>query len=79
MVEIKAFKGWLYNKDKVDFSKVITPPNDVISKKEREEMAKDDHSFVELILPKGDDDKYENAASTFKKWKEYFANLDILM
>jgi uncharacterized protein (DUF1015 family) len=72
MVEIKAFKGWLYNKDKVDdFSKVITPPNDVISKKEREEFSgMDEHNFVNLILPIGNGDQYENSLNTFTSWKK---------
>jgi len=71
MVEIKAFKGWLYNKDKVDdFSKVITPPNDVINDKEKGELKGNDFSFVKLILPNGDGNKYENSANLFKKWKQ---------
>jgi len=70
MVEIKAFKGWLYNKEKIeDFSKVITPPNDVINDKEKEELKKNEFSFVKLILPNGEGNKYENSANLFKKWK----------
>ena len=71
MAQIRGFKGWLYNKEKIkDFSKVITPPNDVISEKERIEFAKDKFNFVHLILPQGDGDKYENASKLFKRWKE---------
>jgi len=71
MVEIKSFKGWLYNGDLIkDFSKVITPPNDVISKKEEKELKKNEYSFAKLILPNGDGDKYENSSNLFKKWKE---------
>jgi len=71
MAEIRSFKGWLYNKDKIkDFSKVITPPNDVIGEKERKELAKGKYNFVHLILPQGNADKYENASKLFKRWKE---------
>lgn len=71
MVEIKPFRAWLYNKDKIDdFSKVITPPNDVISEEEREQLRSNEYSFVKLILPEGDGDKYGNSVDLFRKWKE---------
>jgi len=72
IVEIKAFKGWLYNEEKIsDFSRVITPPNDVISVKERESFGvREEHNFVNLILPQGNGDKYENSLKLFNKWKE---------
>jgi len=39
MAEIIPFKGILYNPDKInDFAKVITPPFDVISKKDQQKF-----------------------------------------
>ena len=71
MVEIKPLKGWLYNKEKIkDFSKVITPPNDVISLKEKEDLKTHHHSFVNLILPNGEGNKYENASKLLKEWQK---------
>ena len=71
LVEIKSLKGWLYNKNKVnDLSKVITPPNDVINKEEKQELEQNDYNFANLILPDGNGDKYENAAKLLKKWQE---------
>jgi len=72
VVEIKALNGLIYNKEKIDdFSKVITKPNDVISKEEKEELKKkSEYNFVRLILPDGDGDKYENSSELFKKWQQ---------
>ncbi|MFH1642519.1 MAG: DUF1015 domain-containing protein [Nanoarchaeota archaeon] len=72
MVNIKAFKGILYNKEKIDdFSKVITPPYDVISKKEQEEFYNDSkYNFIRILLTTNGSLKYEQAAETFKEWQE---------
>ena len=72
MVLIKAFRGITYNKDKVkDFSKVITPPNDVISKKGKELFKnKSPYNFVNLILPGEEGDKFEIAAELLQKWEQ---------
>lgn len=72
MVKIKALNGLTYSKGKInDFSKVITPPNDVISKEEKEEFKnKSKYNFVNLILPNGNGDKYKNAFNLFNEWQQ---------
>ncbi|MBU0629230.1 MAG: DUF1015 domain-containing protein [Nanoarchaeota archaeon] len=72
MVEIKAFKGLRYNKQKVkDFGLVITPPYDVISEKERDEFAKfSDFNMVNLLLPGEEKDDYKKAADNLREWVE---------
>ena len=69
MVHIEAFRGWLYNSDKVDFSEVITPPNDVINAEQRKELLQHSHNFVQLILPEGADGKYAHAAALLTAWQ----------
>jgi uncharacterized protein (DUF1015 family) len=70
MVDIIPFNGITYNKEKIsDFSRVITPPNDVISKEVKQELIdQSDFNFVKLILPDGNGDKYENSAKLLKEW-----------
>lgn len=72
MVKIKPLKGLVYNKKKInDLSKVITPPNDVISEEEKIKLKdKSPYNFVNLILPDKDGDKYENAAKLLDSWQE---------
>ena len=74
MAEIAAFRGILYDPQKVTADKVLAPPYDVISDEERDRLAGlDAHNFVRLILPRdaggGDgDEKYEEAARTLRAW-----------
>lgn len=75
MVDIKAFNGFRYNKDKVEISSCVTPPYDVISDKEQSYYyKKNKYNFIRLILNKkysGDNEienKYTRAASIFKNW-----------
>lgn len=77
MVEIKPFKGVLYNKEKIeDFSLVITPPYDVINEKEQEEFYRSSpYNIVRLLLGKeqsGDDgeNKYTRAGKEFEEWQQ---------
>src|SRR5579883_497705 len=51
---------------------VVAPPYDVISPKERAELAeRDPHNVVRLILPEGDGDaKYARAAQLFSAWRD---------
>ncbi len=77
MVEIKPFKGFKYNKEKIkDFSLVITPPYDVINEKEKEEFYNfSEYNTVRLILGKekpGDngENKYTRSANYFKNWQK---------
>ena len=71
MVEIKAFKGILYNEEKIkDLKLVVTPPYDVIDDKERGEYSRfSDYNMVNLIL--GDkEDGYKKVAQSFKEWQD---------
>lgn len=77
MVEIKAFKGIRYDKDRVkDLNLVITPPYDVINEKEQEELySLSEYNFINLILGRekeGDngENKYTRAARYLKEWVE---------
>ncbi|MFQ5702804.1 MAG: DUF1015 family protein [Gemmatimonadales bacterium] len=50
---------------------LIAPPYDVISVEERGALAERNiHNIVHLILPAGDEDKYERAGKLFAKWLE---------
>src|SRR5262245_60737424 len=71
MPEISLLRGVRYDTARVDLSRVLAPPYDVISDKEREELeALDPHNVVRLDLPRGDgDQKYDNAADLFRKWQ----------
>ncbi|MBU1704951.1 MAG: DUF1015 domain-containing protein, partial [Nanoarchaeota archaeon] len=67
MVEIKPLRGYTYNPEKVkDFSKVITPPNDVISEKEKAHLSKNEYSFVKLDKP----ESYAKAKDLFERWQD---------
>jgi uncharacterized protein (DUF1015 family) len=76
MIEIKPFRGVIYNKNKIaDFDLVTAPPYDVISSKERDELyKKNEYNIIRLILGKeyNSDDKrnnrYSRAANFIEKW-----------
>lgn len=76
MATILPFKGLRYNPEKIkDISKVITPPYDVISEKERDDYYQlHPNSIIRLILGKdlpGDDqsnNKYTRSAEFFDTW-----------
>lgn len=76
MVEIKAFKGLTYNKEKIDdLNKVMSPPYDIIPKQLQEALYdKDPHNFVRLILGKqfSDDtdsnNRYTRAKQMYNQW-----------
>ena len=76
MAEIIPFKGILYNPEKInDFAKVITPPFDVISKKDQQNFYESHpNNIIRLILGKsGQDDtsqnnRYTRAAEQFNNW-----------
>lgn len=53
MAVIEAFKGIQYSKDRVDISKVVAPPYDVITPEDQEALyRRDPHNVVRLILGK---------------------------
>ncbi|MBC8550007.1 MAG: DUF1015 domain-containing protein [Candidatus Brocadiales bacterium] len=78
MATILPFKGLRYNPEKIkDISKVITPPYDVISEKERDDYYQlHPDNIIRLILSKdlpGDDqsnNKYTRSAESFDKWRK---------
>ena len=78
MATILPFKGLRYNPEKIkDISKVITPPYDVISKKERDDYYQlHPDNIIRLILSKelpGDDqsnNKYTRSAESFETWRK---------
>ncbi|MDP2981689.1 MAG: DUF1015 domain-containing protein [Candidatus Omnitrophota bacterium] len=78
MADIIAFKGARYNKEKIkDFSKVVAPPYDVISKEEQDRLYKmDQYNIVRMLMGKsspGDNDKdnkYVRAGRYLKDWQK---------
>ncbi len=75
MPEIKNFKGVFYNKEKVDIANVVTPPYDVISKREQEIFYnKSEYNIIRLILGKefeSDNEmnnRYTRAADYLNAW-----------
>ena len=71
MAEIEPFRGIRYNEEAVgDFSKVIAPPYDVISPRQREELyAKSPFNAVRIELPKGEGkQRYKNAKKIYSEW-----------
>ena len=77
MVDIAPFKGITYNKEKVDISKIVSPPYDIISTNEQEALyKKSEYNVVRLVLGKespGDteeNNKYTRAADFFYSWIE---------
>lgn len=71
MAEIEPFRGIRYSKEAVeDFAKVIAPPYDVISPRQREELcAKSPFNAVRIELPDGEgNQRYQNAKEIYSKW-----------
>ncbi len=70
MADIAPFRGIRYDTTRVDPSKVIAPPYDVIAAEEQKALAgKDPHNCVRVILPEGEGDaKYAAAADTMSSW-----------
>jgi uncharacterized protein (DUF1015 family) len=83
MVEVKSFKGIIYNRDKIGrLDDVMSPPYDIISSEMQMELYdKNPYNFVRLILGKQepDDDnlnnRYSRAKKQFNSWiKESILN-----
>ncbi|MDI6822225.1 MAG: DUF1015 domain-containing protein [Actinomycetota bacterium] len=75
MAEIRAFKGILYNEEKVNLERVVAPPYDVISPREQGKYYNlSEYNVIRLILGKeypGDNavnNKYTRAATFFQGW-----------
>ncbi len=74
MPEIKSFKGLFFNKEKVDISKNVTPPYDVISAEEQEHFYNlSPYNIVRLILGKESIEDNENN-NKYTRAKEYLEN-----
>ena len=77
MATVKPFKGIRYNTDKLNISKVVTPPYDVISEEEQDAYyACDPYNIIRLILGKhlkGDDqtkNRYSRALECYTTWQD---------
>ena len=65
MPEVRPFYGWRFNPQKVDLSKVVAPPYDVVSPEEKEAyLAQDPHNIFHLELARDP----EKAAHTLQSW-----------
>ncbi len=76
-MDIAPFRGIHYCREKVDVQRVFSPPYDIISPEEQEELyRRDPYNVVRLVLGKiyeTDDERnnrYTRAAETFRKWME---------
>ncbi len=78
MTQIKPFNALIYNQEKIsDLSKVVCPPYDVISLKERDKLYNTDNfNLVRILLPSQERkegkliDKYTNAKLKFLRWQK---------
>lgn len=73
MVEVRPFRGMLYNPSVVDdLSRVTAPPYDVIDARRREQLlARSPYNIVRLELPQSVADRefWSASASMFRAWK----------
>lgn len=68
MAKINPFKGLLYNREKVEISKVVAPPYDVVSEAERDYLySLSEHNVIRLILNKSRF-PYLEAGKIFNSW-----------
>jgi uncharacterized protein (DUF1015 family) len=69
MPAFEPFSGLRYDLSRLRLDNVICPPYDVVSPKERQELAsKDPHNAIEIELPEGGPDRYEKAAKLLRSW-----------
>jgi uncharacterized protein (DUF1015 family) len=70
MADIKPFKGYIYNPNKVDYQDITSPPYDVISP-EFQQRLYDQHPYnaIRLELPK-EENKYSAAAERWNQWRK---------
>ncbi len=71
MAEIQPFRGIRYSREVIeDFAKVIAPPYDVISPKQRKELcAASPFNAVRIELPEGEGkQRYQNAKEIYSEW-----------
>jgi len=73
--DLRSFRALRFDTARVDLSRVLAPPYDIIEPSERQELlARDPHNIVRVELPAdlgaaGADD-YEAAAATLAGWRE---------
>jgi len=75
LATVRPFQGILYDPQRVELSRVVAPPYDVISPTEqRRYYGQDEHNVVRLIAGEvhptdtAEDNKYIRAAGFFKQW-----------
>jgi len=67
---VAPFVGERYATDET-LSDLLAPPYDVISDGRRRTLVqRSAHNIVHLILPEGDEDRYDNAARVLAKWRD---------
>lgn len=65
MVEIKPFKAYRYNNQKIDIQNVIVPPYDVIDERMKDDLkSRSEFNFVNVIL----NGSHDNARELLHKW-----------
>lgn len=70
MPDIAPFSPYRYDEQThPDLGRVIAPPYDVISDDRYEQLlTRDPHNVIRLILPKGDEHRYEKAGDLLRSW-----------
>lgn len=69
MPELRPFRATRYAAPAGDASDLLAPPYDVISAEEARRLrARSPYNAVRLVLPAGDDDRYERAAAALADW-----------
>ena len=75
MTDVRPFRALRYDPERVDLSRVIVPPYDVISPEERVSFWESDpHCAIRLILTKDaqaeQDANYDDVARLIAEWRE---------
>ncbi len=69
MPEVQPFYGWRYNPSRVDLSRVVAPPYDVVSPEEiAGYLSKDPYNIFHLELGQEGPDRYLRAAEKLNDW-----------
>lgn len=72
MTEIRPFRALRYDLSRVDLSRVVVPPYDVITPEERRAfLERDPHSAIRIELPRevGEGAGYDDVAETVAAWR----------
>jgi uncharacterized protein (DUF1015 family) len=71
MAELKPLRALHYDLERTGgLQAVIAPPYDVIDERQREELeARSPYNAVRIDLPRGNGDRYENAAAQLAEWE----------